>query len=85
MKPFWQSQENDPSALIHAPFSQWVGSSEHSLISVQFTPSPVNPLSQMHRKLPGVFRQCACESHPPLLFEHSFMSYFSKEKIKNNC
>ena len=68
--------------LMQAPFSQRFGSSKHSLISVQLNPSPEKPLSQTHRKLPGVFTQLACKLQPPLFLEHSLISFIAVENEK---
>ena len=51
-----------------------------SLLS-QSTPSPSNPVLQVHSRLPSVLIQFACSLHPPLLTSHSSISVYATQVV----
>jgi hypothetical protein len=65
----------DPGVLLHiTSASQPPLLVAHSSMSVQVTPSPLNPLLQVQACEPGVFEQSALALQPPRLVAHSSTS-----------
>jgi hypothetical protein len=67
--PFSQLQLNEPATLLQMPWSPQTLVLLHSLISLQLTPLPMNPLLQAHLKDPGSLAQAAFASHGIVPFD----------------